>query len=97
MSEDLRQLRAVLRQAIGASRLSGRQIETAVGLGACAAEAGEGVPPSPALPAAVITGECEASQPSRNEEPTSASLADDSGQRRSQLRLSSIPSAGSVA
>lgn len=33
MSEDLRQLRAVLRQAISASRLSGRQIETAVGLG----------------------------------------------------------------
>jgi hypothetical protein len=33
MSEDLRQLRAVLRQAIGASRLSARHIETAVGLG----------------------------------------------------------------
>jgi transcriptional regulator with XRE-family HTH domain len=33
MSEDLRQLRAVLRQAISASRLSGRQIETSMGLG----------------------------------------------------------------
>ena len=33
MSEDLRQLRAVLRQAISASRLSARNIETAMGLG----------------------------------------------------------------
>ncbi len=33
MSEDLRQLRAVLRQAISASRLSARQIETSMGLG----------------------------------------------------------------
>lgn len=33
MSEDLRQLRAVLRQAISASRLSARSIETAMGLG----------------------------------------------------------------
>ena len=33
MSEDLRQLRAVLRQAISASRLSARHIETAMGLG----------------------------------------------------------------
>jgi len=33
MSEDLRQLRAVLRQAISASRLSSRNIETAMGLG----------------------------------------------------------------
>lgn len=33
MSEDLRQLRAVLRQAISASRLSGRDVETAMGCG----------------------------------------------------------------
>lgn len=33
MSEDLRQLRAVMRQAISASRLSARRIETAMGLG----------------------------------------------------------------
>jgi transcriptional regulator with XRE-family HTH domain len=33
MSEDLRQLRAVLRQAISASRLSARHVETAMGLG----------------------------------------------------------------
>ena len=33
MSEDLRQLRAVLRQAISACRMSGRDIETAMGIG----------------------------------------------------------------
>jgi len=33
MSEDLRQLRAVLRQAISACGMSGRHIETAMGLG----------------------------------------------------------------
>jgi transcriptional regulator with XRE-family HTH domain len=33
MSEDLRQLRAVLRQAISASRLSARDVETAMGCG----------------------------------------------------------------
>jgi transcriptional regulator with XRE-family HTH domain len=33
MSEDLRQLRAVMRQAISACRMSSRNIETAMGLG----------------------------------------------------------------
>jgi transcriptional regulator with XRE-family HTH domain len=33
MSEDLRQLRAVLRQAISACRMSARDIETAMGIG----------------------------------------------------------------
>jgi transcriptional regulator with XRE-family HTH domain len=33
MSEDLRQLRSVLRQAISASRVSAREIETAMGCG----------------------------------------------------------------